>query len=113
MEPAEKQKQLSLLLVDDDIELCGMMTEFFAGAGHHLDCAHNGRDGLDRAVNGTYDLAILDVMLPNFDGFTLLQQLRRRKDLPVIMLSARVQHQDRITGLNRSEEHTSELQSLR
>src|ERR1035441_10698252 len=74
MEPAEKQKQLSLLLVDDDIELCGMMTEFFAGAGHHLDCAHNGRDGLDRAVNGTYDLAILDV---------------------------------------RSEEHTSELQSLR
>ena len=100
MEPAEKQKQLSLLLVDDDIELCGMMTEFFAGAGHHLDCAHNGRDGLDRAVNGTYDLAILDVMLPIFDGFTLLQQLRRRKDLPVIMLSARVQHQDRITGLN-------------
>jgi two-component system response regulator CpxR len=98
MEPAEKQ--LSLLLVDDDVELCGMMTEFFAGAGHHLDCAHNGRDGLDRAVSGTYDLAILDVMLPVFDGFILLQQLRRRKDLPVIMLTARVQRQDRITGLN-------------
>ena len=100
MEPAEKQKQLSLLLVDDDMELCGMMTEFFAEAGHHLDCAHNGRDGLDRAVNRTYDLAILDVMLPVFDGFTVLQQLRRRKDLPVIMLTARVQQHDRIMGLN-------------
>jgi two-component system response regulator CpxR len=100
MEPAEKQKQLSLLLVDDDIELCGMMKEFFAEDGHHLDCAHNSRDGLDRALNGAYDLAILDVMLPVFDGFTLLQQLRRRKDIPVIMLTARVQQHDRITGLN-------------
>jgi two-component system response regulator CpxR len=77
MEPAEKQKQLSLLLVDDDIELCGMMREFFAEDGHHLDCAHNGRDGLDRALNGAYDLAILDVML-----------------------TARVQQHDRIMGLN-------------
>jgi two-component system response regulator CpxR len=100
MEPAEKQKQLSLLLVDDDIELCGMMKEFFAEAGHHLDCAHNGRNGLDCALNGAYDLAILDVMLPVFDGFTLLQQLRRRKEIPVIMLTARVQQHDRITGLN-------------
>jgi CheY-like chemotaxis protein len=47
METAENQKQLSLLLVDDDVELCGMMKEFFAEAGHHLDCAHNGRDGLN------------------------------------------------------------------
>jgi len=100
MEPAEKQKQLSVLLVDDDVELCCMMKEFLAKAGHHLDSAHNGRDGLDRAINGGYDLMILDVMLPVFDGFTVLQQLRRRKDLPVIMLTARVQQQDRITGLN-------------
>jgi two-component system response regulator CpxR len=76
------------------------MKEYFAHAGHHLDCAHNGRDGLERALNGAYDLVILDVMLPVFDGFTVLQQLRRRKDLPVIMLTARVQQQDRILGLN-------------
>ncbi len=98
METAEKQ--LSLLLVDDDTELCGMMKEFFAEAGHLLDCAYNGRDGLARALNGNYDLAILDVMLPVFDGFAVLQQLRRRRDLPVIMLTARVQQQDRILGLN-------------
>jgi two-component system response regulator CpxR len=100
MELEEKQRQLCVLLVDDDMELCGMMTEFFAERGHRLECAHNGRDGLDRAVNGAYDLAILDVMLPVFDGFTLLQQLRRRNNLPVIMLTARVQRPDRITGLN-------------
>ena len=98
METAEKQ--LSLLLVDDDAELCAMMKEFFAEAGHRLDCAYNGQDGLARALDGSYDLAILDVMLPVFDGLALLQQLRRRKDLPVIMLTARVQQPDRILGLN-------------
>jgi len=100
METAEKQKQLSLLLVDDDVELCGMMQEFFAEAGHLLDCSYNGRDGLASALSGAHDLVILDVMLPIFDGLTVLQQLRRRKDLPVIMLTARVQQQDRILGLN-------------
>ena len=85
MATAANQKQLSVLLVDDDVELCGMMKEFFAEAGHHLDCAYNGRDGLNCALNGTYDLMILDVMLPVFDGLTVLQQLRRRRDLPVII----------------------------
>jgi two-component system response regulator CpxR len=94
------EKQLSLLLVDDDSELCSMMREFFAEAGHRLDCALDGRTGLSLALNGAYDLAILDVMLPVFDGLTLLQQLRRRRDLPAIMLTARVQQQDRILGLN-------------
>jgi two-component system response regulator CpxR len=100
MESAEQQKQLSLLLVDDDTELCGMMKEFFVEAGHRLDCVYNGRDGLSWALNGAYDLMILDVMLPFVDGFAVLQQLRRRKDLPVIMLTARVQQPDRILGLN-------------
>jgi DNA-binding response OmpR family regulator len=100
MEIAEKQVQLSLLLVDDDKELCGMMKEFFAEAGHRLDCEHDGRRGLASAASGTYDLVILDVMLPVIDGFTVLQHLRRRNDLPVILLTARIQHHDRILGLN-------------
>jgi DNA-binding response OmpR family regulator len=100
IESPEKQKQLSLLLVDDDVELCGMMHEFFAQEGHHLDTAYNGREGLTAALNNTYDLVILDVMLPVIDGFELLQRLRRRKDLPIIMLTARVQQQDRIRGLD-------------
>ena len=100
METSEKQLQLSLLLVDDDKELCAMMKEFFAEAGHRLDCEYDGRRGLAAAASGTYDLVILDVMLPILDGFTVLQHLRRRSDLPVIILTARVQHQDRILGLN-------------
>jgi two-component system response regulator CpxR len=100
METAEKDVQLSLLLVDDDRELCGMMKEFFAGAGHRLDCEYDGRRGLACAASGTYDLVILDVMLPVIDGFSVLRQLRRRKDVPVILLTARVQHHDRILGLN-------------
>jgi DNA-binding response OmpR family regulator len=100
MESAEKPVQLSLLLVDDDKELCAMMKEFFAEAGHRLDCEHDGRRGLAAAAGGTYDLAVLDVMLPVYDGFTVLQHLRRRSDLPVIILTARVQHRDRILGLD-------------
>ena len=100
IEGTEKQRQLSLLLVDDDVELCAMMREFFTQEGHHLDCAYNGREGLTAALNGAYDLVILDVMLPVVDGLELLQRLRRRKDLPVIMLTARVRQQDRIRGLD-------------
>ena len=99
-EPQEKTKHLSLLLVDDDAELCGMMREFFAQAGHRLECAYNGREGLACALNGAHDLIILDVMLPVLDGFGVLTQLRRRKAVPVIMLTARVQQQDRIQGLD-------------
>jgi len=94
------EKPLSLLLVDDDVELCGMMREFFGGAGHTLDSVHNGREGLAVALHGSYDLLILDVMLPEIDGFAVLQQLRRSKSLPVIMLTARVHRDDRIQGLN-------------
>ncbi len=100
MDHQERTKALSLLLVDDDAELCGMMREFFAQAGHRLDCMHSGREGLASALNGVFDLVILDVMLPVLDGFEVLRQLRRRKHTPVIMLTARVQQQDRIQGLD-------------
>lgn len=97
---AKPGKPIALLLVDDDKELCEMMKEFFVERGHRLDWAHDGRQGLASALNGAYDLVILDVMLPVFDGLTMLGHLRRRKDIPVIMLTARVQQQDRILGLN-------------
>jgi DNA-binding response OmpR family regulator len=90
---------LSLLLVDDDAELCEMMREFFEQSGHTLDCVRNGIDGLKRAVDQRYDLVILDVMLPGMNGFTLLNQLRRRREVPVIMLTARTAPHDRVQGL--------------
>jgi two-component system response regulator CpxR len=94
------ERQLSLLLVDDDAELCEMMREFFAEAGHRLECAFNGHEGLAIALRGGFDLVILDVMLPGIDGLTVLEQLRSRKDIPVIVLTARVQRHERIQGLN-------------
>jgi DNA-binding response OmpR family regulator len=93
-------KPVSLLLIDDDAELCSMMKEFFSEAGYKLDCSYNGRDGLARALENPYDLVILDVMLPVVNGFTVLQQLRRRKEEPVILLTARIHPQDRIAGLD-------------
>jgi len=91
---------LSFLLIDDDAELGGMMKEFLSQAGYSLDCSFNGRDGLARALKNSYDLIVLDVMLPLIDGFTVLHQLRRRTEVPVIMLTARVHRRDRIQGLN-------------
>jgi DNA-binding response OmpR family regulator len=91
---------LALLLVDDDSEFCSMMQEFFSNAGHRLDVAHNGRDGLAQVAARLYDLVMLDVMMPIIDGMTVLQQLRKKTDVSVIMLTARVEQKDRIQGLN-------------
>lgn len=100
MESTGGKAPLAVLLVDDDAELCGMMRVLFFEEGFKLDCAFNGRDGLARALKGSYDLIVLDVMLPMIDGFTVLQQLRRRAEVPIIMLTARVHRRDRIQGLN-------------
>src|ERR1700744_1323016 len=93
--------KLSLLLIDDDAELCGMMQEFFAENGHRITAVYNGRDGLTHAMEGRYDLVILDVMLPQINGFTLLHQIRRQSAVPVIMLTARTHRSDRIEGLDK------------
>jgi len=78
-----------------------MMKEYFSQLGHQLDCARNGPDGLASALQSSYDIVLLDVMLPLVNGFSVLQQLRRRKEIPVIMLTARVHRDDRIAGLNK------------
>ena len=88
-----------ILLIDDDAELGALVAECFATHGYRLEVALDGRQGLSRALTGRYNLVILDVMLPVVDGFEVLRQLRERTELPVIMLTARAGHQDRVTGL--------------
>src|SRR5580698_5021766 len=90
----------SILLVEDDTELCALMTDFFSQHEFALEAAHDGRKGLSRALEGSFDLVILDGMLPVLDGFEVLKQLRRRSSVPVIMLTARTEERDRIAGLN-------------
>ena len=90
----------TLLLVDDDAELCGLMVDFFSQHGFRVESAYDGRRGLAQALRGAFDLVLLDVMLPGLDGFEVLHQLRRQSSVPVIMLTARTEQVDRITGLN-------------
>ena len=78
-----------------------MMQEFFAENGHKVTIAYNGRDGLTRAMTDQYDLILLDVMLPQINGFTVLHQIRRHSAVPVIMLTARAHRSDRIEGLDK------------
>lgn len=77
-----------------------MMRDYFARLGHRLDCAYNGRDGLMRALQREYDAILLDVLLPTANGFSVLRRLRQRSRVPVIVLTARIQRDDVITGLN-------------
>src|SRR2546426_9729356 len=76
------------------------MADFFSEHGFTLQAAPDGRTGLARALEPGYDLVILDVMLPVLDGFEVLAQIRRRSSVPVIMLTARIEQQDRIAGLD-------------
>jgi two-component system response regulator CpxR len=88
-----------ILLIDDDAELCTLLVEFLSREGFSLECEHEGTRGLDRAVHGGCDLVILDVMLPGLDGFEILRRLRPESRVPVLMLTARGEDLDRITGL--------------
>ena len=90
----------SILLVDDDKQLCSLMTKYFVPYGFRMQLAHDGRTGLAAALENAFDLIILDVMLPVMDGFDILRQIRKRITTPVIMLTARTAQSDRILGLN-------------
>jgi two-component system response regulator CpxR len=93
------REQPALLLVDDDVELCQMMAEFLGHHGFRVSTVHDGPSGLGMALKAGWDLIILDVMLPVIDGFEVLRQLRRRTTVPVIMLTARAEERDRVSGL--------------
>ncbi|MBI4903699.1 MAG: response regulator transcription factor [Acidobacteria bacterium] len=89
-----------ILLVDDDVELCELMSEFFAANGITVDTANDGVRGLAKAVEKPFDLVLLDVMMPGMDGFEVLMQIRKRSTVPVIMLTALTSQPDRIRGLD-------------
>lgn len=76
------------------------MADFFSQQGFSMEAVHDGRSGLSRALEPGFDLIILDVMLPVLNGFEVLAQIRRRSSVPVIMLTARIEQQDRIAGLD-------------
>jgi two-component system, OmpR family, response regulator CpxR len=89
----------SILLIDDDVQLCGLLTKFFSSHGFHIDAVHDGGSGLARAQEQQHDIVLLDIMLPVLDGLEVLSHLRKRTAVPVIMLTARSADDDRIAGL--------------
>ena len=91
---------MRILLIEDDLKLASFILKGFKEAGFAVDHCADGEDGLHMALSEPYDAAIVDIMLPKLDGFSLIDELRRRKKTtPVIILSAKRSVEDRIKGL--------------
>jgi two-component system response regulator CpxR len=88
-----------LLVVDDDRELCQLVTRFLAREGFEISWASCGEAGLERALSEEFSLIMLDVMMPDTDGFDVLRRIRQQSRTPVLMLTARGDTHDRIRGL--------------
>jgi two-component system response regulator CpxR len=88
-----------VLIVDDDIELCELVTEYLLPEEFQVEAVHTGPAGLERALSGEHAILVLDVMLPGMSGLDVLRKLRSRSRLPVLILTARGDDVDRIVGL--------------
>lgn len=88
-----------LLLIDDDRELAALLKEFLSLEGFETELAHDGEAGLEKALQQSYDLILLDVMMPKLNGFDTLKRLRQTSQLPVLMLTAKGEEIDRVLGL--------------
>jgi two-component system response regulator CpxR len=89
----------NVLIVDDDVELCELVTEYLTQEGYAVECVYDGARALEHVASATPDLVVLDVMLPGLNGFEVLRQIRDQSEVPVIMLTARGEEVDRVVGL--------------
>eukprot|EP01032_Pedospumella_encystans_P039284 gene39284-biopygen31775 len=88
-----------ILLIDDDEHLGAPLASYFARFGCTLESAVRPSEGLARLRAESFDAAILDVMLPEMDGFALCREIRKESDIPIVMLTARGEVMDRVVGL--------------
>ena len=88
-----------LLIIDDDARLSAMVSDYLTAAGFSVDRRMTGREGLSALERGAFDAVILDVMLPDIDGFEVCRKIRMRAQTPILMLTARGEETDRIVGL--------------
>src|SRR5579883_762914 len=92
---------MHILVVEDEQRLAFLLRRVLLEERHTVDIAHDGEKGLNLALSDTYDVVILDVMLPIYDGFEVCRQMRAERILaPVLMLTARGAVEDRVKGLN-------------
>jgi DNA-binding response OmpR family regulator len=88
-----------VLLVDDDVELVELLSDYLAQAGFIVTATHDSATGAALALSGTYDIVVLDVMMPGMNGIQVLGRIRSASVVPVVMLTARGDDADRIDGL--------------
>lgn len=92
---------MRLLLAEDEKELSKALMAILKYNGYSIDAVYNGKDALDYLLGGDYDCAILDIMMPLLDGISVLKGIRHEGlDLPVIMLTAKSEIDDRVFGLD-------------
>ena len=89
---------MKLLVIEDEPRAAEYLRQGLTESSYAVEVAHNGTDGLHAAANGDHDLVILDVMLPGIDGFAVLSALRTSRQVPVLMLTARGQIDDKLRG---------------
>lgn len=88
-----------ILIIDDDRELCELLSEYLGPEGFDVETVFDAPKGLERSLAGEHELVVLDVMLPGMSGFDVLRHIRERSRVPVLMLTARGDDVDRIVGL--------------
>ncbi len=88
-----------ILVIDDDMELCELLTDYLQPEGFEVETVNDSRLGMVRALSGEHALVVLDVMLPKLNGFEVLRRIRAASRIPVLMLTARGDEVDRIVGL--------------
>ena len=93
---------MRILIVEDEKKVAGFIKKGLEEETYAVDVAHDGEEGLHLAIEGYYDLIILDLMLPKMDGLEVLSELRGgKKDVPILLLTAKDTVEDRVTGLNK------------
>lgn len=89
---------MTLLIVDDEARIRDLIRKYDAFEGYNVEEASNGMEAIEKCRQKNYDLIIMDVMMPELDGFSACREIRRKSQVPVIMLSARGEEYDRIHG---------------
>jgi DNA-binding response OmpR family regulator len=96
----QEKAQQSVLVVEDDKSVSQLIRLYMAQAGYQVLSADTGLDGLDIALNGNPDIVLLDLNLPGMDGIEVCSNIRKSSAVPIIMVTARVEEDDRLLGLD-------------
>ncbi|QDF97114.1 DNA-binding response regulator [Azoarcus sp. DD4] len=91
---------MRILLIDDDVELTNMLSQYLAHEGFDVHAVHDGDSGIAALMRQHYTIAVLDIMMPGLSGLETLQRIRQQSRIPVLMLTARGDDIDKVTGLN-------------